>query len=243
MGGGNTTTTTQESGLKNPAMDAAATTIGNQLNTALQTGVKPFTGSMVPGLSSATMAGVSGLTNNAASPIFSKAMGDTIGDFGAIASGQRMGENDAAWNAARDRVTADTNAAFNASGRFGGGANVAKLGEGLAGVELSRIMGNEARQMQAAGMLPGLYQGATMPASMALQAGQIVDANAAAKAQDEARIWDAVNNAPWNTLQRGASIFGGTAPISGTTQTNTQPGTPWWQSALGGAIGIGSLFL
>lgn len=315
MGGGNTTTTTQESGLKNPAMDAAATTIGNQLNSALQGGVKPYTGSMVPGLSSQTQAGIGSIMSAAGNTAGLNAANmwatGTIGSGGynpalsgaqanfqsQIASGgynpamtraqqgmqsyvDAASANNPAFLAQKqqliDDVTANTNAAFSASGRFGGGSNVDSLAQGLSsgliGLESDRqnrlltgsnalagigqtaygnmananaglagvgqtAMGNAAG---AAGMAPGLMQAGLVPGQAMLAAGQIADANAAAKAQDDARIWDAVNNAPWNTLQRGGSIFAGTAPVSGTTGTTTQTTqTPWWQTGLG--IGAGLL--
>lgn len=277
MGGDNRQIT--ESGLSSPEMKAAAGTIGSQLNSALQGGVKPYTESMVPGLSSQTQAGINSIMSaagntgglNAAN---SWAQG-TIGTGGynaALTNAQRGAQdfvdaasaNSPAFLAQKqqliDDVTANTNAAFNANGRFGGGSNVDSLAQGLSagliGLESDRqgrllagsnalagigqtAMGNAAG---AAGMLPGLYQAGMLGGQAQIAAGQIADANAAAQAQDRARIWDATNNANWNTLQRGASIFSGTAPVSGTTQTQTQQ-TPWWQAPLqiGGSL-LGAIF-
>ena len=64
MGGGGKQKTTQTSGLSNPAMNKAATTIGTQLNTQLAAGVKPYTESLVPQLSGQTQAGIAGLSSN-----------------------------------------------------------------------------------------------------------------------------------------------------------------------------------
>lgn len=227
---GDVQTGSQESGLSNPAMKAAATTIGNQLNTQLSAGVKPFTGSLAPDLSSQTRQGVLDLTRNPATGAYSDAMGDTIGEFGAIASGQRMGAGDAGWNAARDRAMTDVGAMFTTSGRFGSGSHAGKAAEGLAGVDLARLQGNEARQMGAASMLPGLYQGSQLPAQAQLVGGQIMDAHNLSRAQEAERLHDVTQNAGWNTLQRGGSIFAGTAPVSGTTQTTSQP---WWKVGTG----------
>jgi hypothetical protein len=225
-----TETTTQTSGLSNPAMNAAASTIGNQLNTQLQAGVRPYNESLVPDLSGQTKAGINGLANNPFNASFGSAIGDTMGEFGAIASGQRMGDNDAAWAHIKDDAATGVNATMQGSNRFGSASHAGSLARELAGVDLQRQQGNEQRQMAAAGMLPGLYQGSQLPGQAQLQVGQIQDAHNAADAQDDARRFDATQNAGWNTLQRGSSIFGGTAPVSGTTQTNTQPATPWWQS-------------
>lgn len=235
MGGGTTTTTTQESGLKNPAMDKAATTIGNQLNSALSGGVKPYNQSMVPNLSGQTQAGLGALTNNPNNSIFSSGVSGTLGQQAQIAQGN-FGE-DPLRQRIMDDVSAQTNSVFNASGRFGGGSNQEAMTENLVGALAPYDYG---RQQQAIGNMGSLYSMSNMPASAQLQAGQVQDTWNAAKAQDDARRWDAVNNANWNTLQRGGSIFSGTAPVSGTTGTTTQnQQVPWWQTGLG--IGAGLL--
>ena len=249
MGGQTTNTTTQQSGLSNPAMNAAATTIGNQLNTQLAGGVRPFTGNLAPDLSGQTMAGVNALGNNPATGAFSNAIGGTIGDLGAVASGQRFGMNDPGYAALRagvaDDVTTNVNATLQGSGRFGSqsheGALTRELATSLGGLDYQNFQNDQQRQMAAAGMLPGLYQGSMLPAGAQLQAGQIMDSQNLAKANEAARLFDVTNNAGWNSLQRGASIFAGSAPISGTTQTGTQTTTqPWWAAPLGIGAGIAS---
>src|SRR5215217_799670 len=228
MGGGNDNqTTTQTSGLSNPAMQAAATTIGNQLNTQLGVGVKPFTGSLAPDLSGQTMAGVNGLTNNPNNAAYGQGITGAInqqsqiaaGNFGADPTRQRL----------IDDVSTNTNAVLQGSGRFGSGSHENALIDNVGG---SLAQYDYGRQQQAIQNLPGLYQASQMPAGAQLQGGQIMDAQALAQAQEAARLQDVTQNGGWNTLQRGASIFAGSAPVSGTTQTNSQPATPWWQGIL-----------
>ena len=237
MGGG-TNTTTQTSGLSNPAMNAAATTIGNQLNTQLATGVRPFTGSLAPDLSSATMGGVNALTNNPNNAAYGQGITNAIGQQAQIAAGN-FG-NDPTRQRLIDDVSTNTNAVLQGSGRFGSGSHENALIDQVGG---SLAQYDYGRQQQAIANLPTLYQSSMLPATAQLQGGQILDAQALAKAQDAERLFDQSANAGWNNLQRGASIFSGSAPASGTTQTNTSPATPWWQSLAGGAIGIGSMFL
>jgi len=237
MGGG-TNTTTQTSGLSNPAMNAAATTIGNQLNTQLATGVRPFTGSLAPDLSSATMGGVNALTNNPNNAAYGQGITNAIGQQAQIAAGN-FG-NDPTRQRLIDDVSTNTNAILQGSGRFGSGSHENALIDQVGG---SLAQYDYGRQQQAIANLPTLYQSSMLPATAQLQGGQILDAQALAKAQDAERLFDQSANAGWNNLQRGASIFSGSAPASGTTQTNTSPATPWWQSLAGGAIGIGSMFL
>lgn len=242
---GDVDTGTQKSGLTNPAMQAAATTIGNQLNSQLSAGVRPYDQSMVPGLSGQTAQGVNSLSNNPNNSAFSGAMGSTIGDFGAIASGKRFGMDDPGYATLRakagDDTLRDVNSMFTTSGRFGSGSHVDTATEALgnvnAGMDYQNYQNDQQRQMQAASMLPGLYQGSQLPGQAQLQAGQTMDAWNSAKAQDDARRFDATQNAGWNTLQRGSSIFAGTAPVSGTTTTESQP---WWKVGTGlGATALG----
>lgn len=232
--GGNVDTGTQTSGLTIPEMKAAAGTIGSQLNTQLKKGVTPYTGSMVPGLSSQTQAGLSALTNNPNNSVFSSGVSGTLGQQAQIAQGN-FGD-DPLRTRIMDDVQAQTNSAFNASGRFGGGSNQEAMTENLVGALAPYDYG---RQQQAIGNMGTLYSMSNMPASASLQAGQMMDQWNTAKAEDAARIFDATQNAGWNTLQRGSAIFGGTAPVSGTTTTQSQP---WWKVGTGlAATGLGFL--
>lgn len=232
MGGSDTQTTTQTSGLSNPAMNAAATTIGNQLNTQLNAGVKPFTGSLAPDLSSQTMAGVNALTNNPNNAAYGQGVTNAINQQSQIASGNFGADPTRA--RLIDDVSTNTNAILQGSGRFGSGAHENALIDNVGG---SLAQYDYGRQQQAIQNLPGLYQASMMPAGAQLQGGQIMDAQALAQANEAARLQDVTQNGGWNTLQRGASIFAGSAPVSGTTQTNTQPATPWWQGILSAGLG------
>jgi len=235
MGGGGTETTTQSSAPSNPAMQAAATTIGNQLNTQLSAGVKPYTGSLAPALSGQTQAGIAGLGNNPNDATFASGVSTALGQQADIAGGNIA--NDAVRQRVADDAGVAANATFANSGRFGGGTHRQGLGEGITNALAAHDYG---RQQQAISNMGTLYEQSMMPAGAQLQAGQIQDANNLMQAQDAARLFDESANAGWNTLQRGASIFSGTAPASGTTQTQTAPATPWWQTALGaGATGAG----
>ncbi len=236
MGGQTTNTTTQESGLTNPAMQAAATTLGNQLNTQLAAGVKPFTGSLAPDLSSATMGGVNALTGNPNNAAYGAGITNAIGQQANIAAGN-FGA-DPTRTRLIDDVSTNTNAILQGSGRFGSGSHEQALINDVGG---SLAQYDYGRQQQAMQNLPALYQASMLPAGAQLQAGQILDAQALAKAQEQERLFDVTNNAGWQTLQRGGSIFSGTAPISGTSQTGTQTTTqPWWSAPLGIGAGIAS---
>lgn len=228
MGGGGTTQTTQTSGLNNPQLNTAVSTIGSQLNTQLGSGVKPYTESMVPALSGQTTAGIGALTNNPNNSIFSGGVSGALGQQAQIAQGN-FGDDPTRSRLIDDTATA-VNATMQGSGRFGSGSHEQDLKDSIGGGLAQYDYG---RQQQAIGNMGTLYSMGNMPASANLQAGQIMDAYNTAQAQDRARIFDATQNAGWNTLQRGSSILAGTSPSAGTTTTNTQPAAPWWQGLLG----------
>lgn len=245
MGGGSKTTTQSSSTTSNsPQVTALTNNLASQLQTQLNAGSKVYQNPLYTGLSSTTTGGINALTNAANNPGYSSAINDTIGEFGQIAAGNRMGQNDAQWNTVKGNVANDVNSAFNASGRFAGGANAERLGNGLAAVDLQRIQGNEARQMAAASALPGLFSAGLAPAQAQIAAGSMLDADALAARQADAQLWDANANRGWDDLARASSILSGTAQAAGntTTQRTTQPGQNPFQTALGGALGLFGLF-
>lgn len=246
----NTTTNSSTSGLNNAALNNAVTTIGNQLNTQLGAGSKVFDKSMYPGISSQTQNAANSLYYNPMNSGYSQAVGDTMGEMGAIASGQRFGTNDPSYALMRQNLMDDAvksvGSAFTSSGRFGGGSYIDTATnsafDAAAGLDVANRQSDIARQQFATQALPGLYSAGTLPMQAQLQAGQIYDADALATRSAEADLFDRTQNAGWNTLQRGATVLAGTAPSAGTTATNTSTqsqNVPWWQTGLG--IGAGLL--
>lgn len=230
--GGNVDTGSQTTGLTNPAMQAAATTIGNQLNTQLNNGVRPYTGSLAPDLSAQTLAGVNGLSSNPNNATYGAGIGNAIGQQAQIAAGNFGADPTRA--RLIDDVSTNTNAILQGSGRFGSGSHENALIDNVGG---SLAQYDYGRQQQAIQNLPGLYQASMLPAGAQLQAGQIMDAQALSRAQEQARLFDAQNNQGWQTLERGAGVFAGTAPTSGSTTTQSQP---WWKVGTGlAATGLG----
>lgn len=231
---GGTTTNTSSSAPSNPGMQAAASTIGNLLNTQTNAGVNPYTGSLAPDLSSATMGGVNALTNNPNNAAYGAGITNAIGQQAQIAAGN-FGA-DPTRQRLIDDVSTNTNAILQGSGRFGSGSHENALIDQVGG---SLAQYDYGRQQQAIANLPTLYQSSMLPASAQLQGGQIMDAQNLAKANEAARLYDATANRGWNTLQRAGAIFSGTAPASGTTTTQTTQ-QPWWSAPLGIASGIAS---
>lgn len=91
--------------------------------------------------------------------------------------------------------------------------------------------------------LSGLYSSSLLPSQTMGAVGGAQDADAQAQLLGRNDLSRRQNDARTNLLAQLSSIFGGNASAGGTTQTQTQPGTPWWQSVLGGGIGLAGAFL
>jgi hypothetical protein len=245
MGGTTQTTSTQTSAPSNPEVEKTQTQLLKGLQDTYSGGIKVFNQSLYPGVGGTTQQGWNAMLGFANDPGYSDAIKSTIGDFGAIASGQRFGMNDPGYATLRQKVIDDTqstiNQQFGASGRFGGGSHVSSLGEGIgnavAGLDYANYQSDVARQQAAAGMLPGLFNAGTLPASAIGAVGAAQDADALARRQAENDLFRRQNDTSWDTLARSSSILNGTAQSGGTTVTNSQPVAPWWQQVGGYILG------
>lgn len=248
MGGGGTQQTTQSTTSNSPAVTALTDKLANGVSGLVSAGSKVYQNPLYTGLSDTTMAGVNSLSSAGNNPDYSANVNSALNEFGSIAAGQRFGEAAPGYAALRSGVIDDTlaatNSAFNASGRFGGGANVNQanlgIGKAVAGLDYQNYQNDIARQQQAASALPGLYAASLAPAQTQLAAGSILDADSLARRQADADLFDKVNNSGWNDYARASSILNGTAQAAGQTVTNTTPTAPWWQQALGYVVGNAS---
>jgi len=251
MGGGGTQQTSQSTTSNSPAVTALTDKLANGVSGLVSTGSKVYDQPLYTGLGSTTTGGISALANAGNNAAYSQNLGNTMNEFGAIASGQRFGEAAPGYADLRSGVIDDTlsatNAAFNASGRFGGGANVNQanlgIGKAVAGLDYQNYQSDIARQQSAAAALPGLYSASLAPAQAQIAAGSILDQDALAKRQAQAQLFDQQQNSGWNDYARASSILAGTAGAAGQTTTNTQPAPSLFQQLLGGGLAAGSLFL
>lgn len=218
----------------NAAADATLTKLATGLGNEYSPGKSLFT---APGAN--TTGGQAASLSAASNPLYSAGINSAIGDFGDVAAGNRFGTNDPGYAALRSKLSNDvltqTNQSFNNSGLFGSDSNQRAAGEGLgnalAGLDYGNYQQDIQRQQQAAGMLPGLFSAQQLPSSVQQSVGASQDAASAAQAAG-----------PSDFLAKLSAIAAGTAGAGGTTQTNTSPGTPWWQTALGAGIGAAGLF-
>lgn len=113
---------------------------------------------------------------------------------------------------------------------------------GAAGQGFNMGQQGVANAMGASASLPGLWQAMQMPAQTQLAVGAAQDADAQAQRQGEYDLFSRQANADTDLLAKLSGILAGNAQATGTTTTSTTPTTPWWQTALGGAIGLAGLF-
>lgn len=233
-------TTTSISAPSNPAVDNTLTHLLTSLGGVASKGMPTFDKSLYTGAGDTTKAGWGAMLKASNDPIYSEGIGGATSDFARAAAGEDYGANDAYYDKLSDKAMTDVSSLFTNSGRFGSGSHVKTAVGALGDVNNANIAADRQWQSQAAGMLPGLYQARMAPAGVQMGVGAQQDADALARRQGEADLHERTYGADYANLGKAASIYGQLAGTSGTTQTNTQPATPWWQQALGaGAIGSG----
>lgn len=236
--GGDTQTTTSTSAPSNPAVDATVTKILGGVNSQLDTSPKVFGESLYGGVGPTTQQGWTSALTAANNPDYTSGIKGAIKSYSDIAAGN-FGNDPVRTNLIND-VTTNANNSFNASGLFGSDSNQRAVGQGL-GAALGQY--DQSRQAQAAQLLPSLFQSSLLPSTVQGQIGGAQDANTQAALLGRNDLYRRTNDAQRDNLAWGSSVLTGPASASGTTQTQTQPATPWWQSALGLGIGAAGAFL
>lgn len=164
-------------------------------------------------------------------------------------------------NKLQDDTLTGVNSIFGGSGRLGSGQHISSASEGLgnalAGFDYAnyqndinnryRSLDSQAGQANTAfGMeqqgvantagamaaLPQLYQTAQMPGQTLGSVGAAQDADKQANLLGRHDLFRRQQDAKVDLLAKLSSILSGTAGAGGTTTTNTEPGTPWWQTGI-----------
>lgn len=205
------------------------------------------------GTGAATDSALSSMLSGANDPMYSGAFRDTFSDMADTAAGNKFGMNDPGYAALRSKIASDTltgtNRAFNESGLFGADSNQREAGRGLAdalaGLDYGNFQNDIAREERAQAGLAGAFQNTGLPASRALQVGQLMDQDAQAALMADADLQSRRFNAPTDFLAKMSSILAGNAATGGSTSTTTSPVTQPnpLQTILGGLLGAGALFL
>lgn len=229
----------------NPAVNSTITSLAQGIQNEYNKGPAVFNQPLYAGVGNNTQQGWNLATAAASNPAYASSVNGAIQNFGDWASGKNSDGNDPAFqrDLARtvDDTSADINAQFGASGRFGSTPYVGDLTKAIGGVRDSAYLNernnSRAYAAQAAQMLPSLYSAAQLPASTygAVGAAQDADKQAGLLAQND--LFRRTNDAWTDLLAKLTSTSAGNAAAGGMTSTSNgttiQPTTPWWQSALG----------
>lgn len=218
------------SGGGNGGYDASAlgAKFGNKLSTAIDAPAfaEP---------SSDTYTGLAHLWNSASNPALSTGAQGALDSFGKVASGADLGGQNEYFQRDLGRTLSDTQgdvlASLGGSGNLNSDLHVKTLADALGGVRDRAYEGErqyqDARQVQAAGMLPGLYSATQLPAQTQIGVGGMVDTI------NQNRL-----DAPYNRLLSALGAFNGSSGSPG-----MQEEVPWWQQALGFGAQLGGTAL
>jgi hypothetical protein len=236
--GGTVQTSSSTTAPTNPDVQPTVSTLMKGLQGAYNSGVAVNNQSLYPGVGDTTKNSWATTLGAANNPAYSSAIGGAISDFGDVAAGNRFGMNDPGYAQLRAKVGDDTltdvNSMFTGSGRFGSGSHVknatSELGNVYAGMDYNNYQQDIARQQQAAGMMPGLFQASLAPGMTQGAVGAAQDADALATRQADNDLFRRQNDAKWEALARGSSILSGTAGAGG---SSTSQEIPWWAAAAG----------
>lgn len=250
-----TQTTTQQVMPSNPDVNPTLSALLKGVQSEYAAAPKGFyvNKPLYAGTGAATDNALSSMLSGANDPMYSGAFRDTFSDMADTAAGNKFGMDDPGYAALRSKlgndVTTANLSAFNNSGLFGSDSNRQQLTDDLAGalggLDYQNFQNDIARQERAQAGLAGAFQNTGLPASRALQVGQLMDQDAQAALMADADLQQRRFNAPTDYLAKLSSILTGNAQAGGTSSSTTSPVTQPnpLQLLLGGALGIGSLLL
>ena len=251
MGGGGTNTTTSSSSTAptNPDVQATASKLAQGISKAYDTGPQVFNESLYSPVGSTTQNAWQQALGAAGNQDYANSVNGAIKSFGDVAAGNQFGQNAPGYATLRQNAIDDAiknvGQGFNSSGRFGGGSYVDAATTGAfnaaSGLDYANYQNDIARQQQAAGMLPGLFSAAQQPSTVMGAIGGAQDQNQQGILQGRADLQQRQANSWTDLIAKLTSAGAGNAASSGMTTTNTQtsPSTPWYQSLLG--IGLQAL--
>lgn len=221
---------------------ALGRTLGNKLESFATSPAPTFGKSLYTGMGGVTESTLGSMLGNADPAGYSGFAKGAIGRFGNMAAGNEIGTEAPGYQAVRanlkDDVMTDVNSLFASSGRFGSGSHVDTLTDSLTSslgaLDLGEYHRGEDQAAMAAGMLPNLYAGASLPDQTRLAVGQMGAADNMAERQAEAELFDRTTNADYNRFLQMLQAFTGSSQAPGMGEK-----PDFFQTLLGG-LGMGA---
>jgi hypothetical protein len=251
-GGQKTQTTTSSSepwsGAKPYLTDVMSQAKG--LNTA-GTGFNPYPGSTVVPFAGQTTQALGNIENIAQGPD-NVGLGAIGSEIGKTAQGDYLGGRnpyfEANLNKQSGELANDVQRNVDMLGRRASGYNVNEVAGAVGDFRNKALQDNynseRGYQMQAASMAPGMYQAQYAPSERLASVGAQNEDLAARQMQDQIRLFEGTQQAPWTRLSNYAGLTSGSGALGGTTST-TAPKPPNYAAPLGGAVAgaqLGSAF-
>jgi hypothetical protein len=189
-----------------------------------------------------------------------RGIGSQYGQLGSAFTAGSPGIDRLRSNLADDTLTG-VNSIFGGSGRLGSGMHTEKASEGLGNAlaafdygnyqndinnryrsldsqagQASTAFGMEQQginnQMGLGASLPGQYASSLLPSQTYGMVGSAQDADRQANLLGRNDLFRRTNDSRTDLLAKLSSILSGTAGAGGSTTTNTEPSTPWWQTGI-----------
>ena len=250
MGDNQTQQSTSSTGTSDPVVKSTLDQLlgpsAGGIQGVLNKGPQVFGQSLYAGAGPTTTNAQSAALAAAGNPDYKSGVTGALSNQAGVAAGNSIGINDPAYQAMRSQLGSDVmgqvGSQFTNSGRFGGGSYVKAatndLTSALGGLDYNQYLNGQQQQQQAISNLPGLYSALQAPSATAGAIGSAQDANSQGALTGQADLYNRTNNANLSLLQQLAPLLSGSAPVAGSTTTNTQPATPWWQAALGTGVAL-----
>ncbi len=153
---------------------------------------------------------------------------------------------DQLYSSGADDISNRLKSLYSGMGRYGSAPMEGELAQNLgnfrAQIYAHAYENERNRQLQAAGMLPGLDQARYQGADRLAGVGMVQDADRQAKRDSEVARFNFGQQAPMDALSWYNQIINGTAGLGGTTNSETtEPGPSFLQKLLGAVTGIGGM--
>lgn len=233
------------------------------------TGAQVYTGSTVVPWDQQTIAGQNAITNAANANIGSNGISgqyqniinnggfttdqlDALNNTKSVANSTFNINEDPGFQQVIDSARNSVNASASGAGRYGSGIHQQTLTNTIGDLGARQYQAFQARKdaansnlfnmgQTAQGNLGTAYTGLQAPANSLMQVGAMNEDLATRNLNDQLRVFNEQQNAPWQNVSRLNAIASGAGQLGG-TQTTSTPGSNPFLSALGyGATGLGLL--
>ena len=204
-------------------------------------GPKVFNKSLYGGMGDATNSGLMSMLNVDPTAYNNGLMG-VMNSYADVAAGNQIGRSDPNYERLRNKlmndVSGNVNSTFSNSGRFGGGSHVSNLtgslADSVAGMDYGQLQDSYARQGQALGAMPGIFQAMMAPGQTQLGVGQVMDQDAQARLTAENDLFRRQNDAGFTHIANNVNMLNQGAGKDGVLT----PDAPWWLQAIGTGVGL-----